>query len=448
MNDMTAIRHRAFACCGLISLAVLSACGGSGGGAKPDLYVPDTLTIQVAPVFTKQPQSHSVPAGHPVNFSVAASFSDGYQWTRNGVEEAGSTSPTYASITSSLRDSGDVIRAVIRAGTTTVISDPALLLIEGVGVRTLAGGAPESTLARVDGMGKEARFVGAGSMTQDSAGNFLVVETGRQAIRKVTPTGVVTTWINGLAADAGVRFPRHIAAGANGVVYVTDGDAERATALRKIGADGKVSTIELAGDPRNPLIDPIPMQTRYTALAADAAGNVYVASMATRLVADDACSSCMSHAVVRKIAPDGKVTLLLSTGRAPTSVTHLVRGLAADKAGNVYALDAEQLYKIDAAGVASIVMTNGLAHINVITTDTANNVYFAAQPLSGLPSTWPAGAIGKVTPQGLVSVLADPSKDERFAINFLGYMPLGIAVDAAGAVYLSEPDRISKRVLP
>jgi sugar lactone lactonase YvrE len=146
-------------------------------------------------------------------------------------------------------------------------------------VSTLAGAPMQN--AYVDGTGSNARFLAPAGLTIDRSGNLFV--TDRNAIRKVTSAGVVTT-IAGIADTAGsvdgtgssARFnqPWGISVDSAGVLFVTD-----LYAIRKITPAGVVSTI--AGTSGWTNTDGVGSQAIFHSLfgiALDANGNLYVAN--------------------------------------------------------------------------------------------------------------------------------------------------------------------------
>jgi sugar lactone lactonase YvrE len=98
-------------------------------------------------------------------------------------------------------------------------------------VTTLAGTA--GSLGTNDGIGAAARFSGPSYLAVDRGGSIYVTDTANSTIRKVSSTGVVTTVI-GKAGNSGAMLklfpegiyqPGDLAIDANGVLYVIYGNA-------------------------------------------------------------------------------------------------------------------------------------------------------------------------------------------------------------------------------
>ena len=432
---------------GLLCLAGVTACGSDND--TPPVKVGPGAYPAVMPGISAQPKPQTVQAGQSATFAVSAVGDRPltYQWTRNAVPIPGATLSTYTTAPVTLADSGDVLRVVVRAEPNIVLnSDPVPLLVDGAGARVLAGGAAVPASSQVDGVGKEAYFLSAGPITGDYAGNLLLLDAQNVSVRKITPAGVVTTAIVGAGTPPVMQFPRDVAAGANGAIYVIDSaTATAAQSVKKIGADRAVSTLDLGatqGDPVGANVAP----PAFTALTSDAAGNLYVASEVTR-PGEPECSSCFKRAIVRKVAPDGKVTIVFeSTG--PHSSAPAIIDLAVDKNGTLYVVD-RGIRKVDASGVATTLLGTDQAFVNAIALDSGGNLYFATEPFSGRPSSWPLHAIGKIAPDGKVTVAADPNgSDARFKSAAWITRPAGLVLDAAGALYVSGNGRVLKLVLP
>jgi sugar lactone lactonase YvrE len=222
-------------------------------------------------------------------------------------------------------------------------------------VTTLAGTAGQGGSA--DGTGATARFNKPNGLAVDSAGNIYVADTENDTIRKITPSGVVTT-LAGSAGQVGstdgtgaaARFdqPYGVGLDAAGNVYVTDAS----TTIRKITPSGVVTTLAgSAGQVGS--TDGTGAAARFNnalSLAVDGAGNVYVADT--------------FNYTIRKITPSGVVTTLAGTAGQPGSTDgtgatarfNNPSGVALDAAGNVYATDAvSTLRRITPDGVVTTV---------------------------------------------------------------------------------------------
>jgi hypothetical protein len=263
------------------------------------------------------------------------------------------------------------------------------------GAVTTFAGLP-GAFGSADGTGSAARFWHPFSVAVDTAGALYVADSGNNAIRKVTPAGVVTT-LAGLAGNAGnadgtgsgARFnsPGGVAVDAAGTVYVAD---TLNHTIRRVTAGGVVTTpAGLAGAFGG--ADGTGSAARFyfpRGVAVDAAGTVYVADQV--------------NYTIRRITAGGVVTTLAGLARVPGSADGTgsaarflnPTGLAVDGAGTVFVADSENQ-------IIRRITTGG-----VVTT------------IGGL-----AGAIGSA--DGAASAA-------RF------FYPYGVAVDAAGSIYVAD----------
>ena len=184
--------------------------------------------------------------------------------------------------------------AVDSAGSTVYVSDSFNQVVRKINVSTgavttLAGYPFDGPVPDVDGTGSNARLNYPAGIAVDKNGNVYVTEESASTVRKITPGGVVTTLAGtftpngsyeGTADGTGpaARFyaPWGIAVDAQGIVYVAEyGNCT----IRKITPTGVVTT--LGGAPvRNGMNDATGSGARFylpAGIASDATGKIYIA---------------------------------------------------------------------------------------------------------------------------------------------------------------------------
>jgi sugar lactone lactonase YvrE len=311
-------------------------------------------------------------------------------------------------------------------------------------VTTLAGsGASVTTLAGsgarggVDGDGAEASFSGPSGVAVDSSGNVYVADRGNHKIRKIAPSGTVTTLAgsgvaggaDGRGTAASFRFPTGVAVDASGNVYVTEqsywayaggSDAD----IRRITPDGEVTTVAALGQ----------LVMTEAGLAVDTSGNLYVADAGD--IADG------GRGKILKIAPDGVVTILAGSGT--TNPVSNPLGLAVGSLEGLYVADAETGYvtKLEPGGSSEVLARN----LNIpagVTVDGSGNVYVAEPGSHAIRKVAPDGTVTTVAGTGLAGDSDGPGTEASF--NF----PTGVALDRSGNLYVADRDnnRIRKIVM-
>ena len=199
-------------------------------------------------------------------------------------------------------------------------------------VSTLAGSGANGS---ADGDGIVAQFSDPTGVAVDAAGTVYVADGGNSRIRKITPAGVVSTlagstpgFADGVGAAAQFQFPWGVAVDAGGNVYVADHSNHR---IRRITPTGEVSTLAGSTEGSSDGVGAAAQFSEPGAVAVDAGGAVYVADG--------------GNSRIRKITPAGVVSTLagsspgLADGVGAAAQFSFQRSVAVDAAGNIYVGD-------------------------------------------------------------------------------------------------------------
>lgn len=263
-------------------------------------------------------------------------------------------------------------------------------------VSTFAG---DGTANSVDGTGTAASFNAPQSIAIDGSGNLYVSEYVGCKIRKITPGGVVTTLAgsgqagskDGQGSAATFNFPNSLIVDVANNVYVSQ---NWDSIIRKITPTGLVTTI--AGDGLGGYIEGNAMTARFLlpyGFAIDAANNIFIADTGNGYIRKLSTTNIVStfagngvhntnpafynpagivfdaegdlfvtdeyYGTVSKVTPDGNVALF--AGSKNSGIFYFPQGITIDAEGNLYVADGGNnvIKKITVNGVISKFVGDG-----------------------------------------------------------------------------------------
>jgi uncharacterized protein (TIGR03437 family) len=281
-----------------------------------------------------------------------------------------------------------------------------------------------------------------------------VAEYGSSRIRKIDTAGKITTAIGdgtqGFAGDGGppnkvqMSLPTSVVADSSGNLYFADSLNNR---IRKL-AGGNVSTFAGNGVLSRSGDGGAAASAQLNAplgVAVDGAGNLYIADTANN--------------VVRRVASNGAISNFAGTGAAGSSGDGSAataaqlngpQGLAVDSAGTLYIADTQnhRVRKVaggtistvagsGTAGFAGDGSAAGSAQLNApfgVAVDAAGNLYIAEFGNNRVRKVSTNGNINTLAGNGVAGFSGDGGQATGAMING----PQGVAVDGAGNVYIAD----------
>jgi uncharacterized protein (TIGR03437 family) len=324
--------------------------------------------------------------------------------------------------------------------------------VAGTGTATFTG---DTGLANVAGVNSPY------GVAADNAGNLYIADYGNDRIRKINSSGVITTiagcgevtstCIQTGTGDGGpatatlTTGPWDVVADNAGNVYFTDSGTNR---VRKVDSSGTITTV--AGGGSQGLVEGgVAVNTQLgnpVGLAIDSNGNLYLTDVLTNRVL--------------KVTPSGIITTVAGNGGKGSSGDGLPatgaalnspHGVAVDSAGNVYIADTAnaRVRKVNTAGVISTIAGNGQAGLPTngaaavssslsapwgVKVDANGNVFISDPPNIRVFEVSASGTITTLAGTGTAGFAGDGGPPASALLE----NPTGLAVDAAGDLYIAD----------
>ncbi|MBO9561727.1 MAG: hypothetical protein J7621_03100 [Niastella sp.] len=294
----------------------------------------------------------------------------------------------------------------------------------------------------------------------DNAGNVYIADGTNHRIRKIDKAGIITTIAgtgangfagdNGAATSAQLSAPEGLLADAAGNILFADKGNDR---IRKISPSGVITTIAGTkynyspnyGDGGSATSDSVRLNAP-NAIALDKAGNLFIADWASGRIRKVTASTGIITTIAGK-RPSG----LAGNGDGGPALNAKIpypTGLAFDQAGNLFIVSEQTIRKIDLSGIITTIAGTGQG---------------SGDPGNGGPAIsaniWPVditfnnfdeliiadygrSLLRKIDKNGIIYTLAGgynaPLGDGGKPINAGLTYPTGVACDGTGNIYIAD----------
>jgi len=281
---------------------------------------------------------------------------------------------------------------------------------------------------------RDAFFSGAMGLSVDSSGIVYVADTYNHRIRKVTPSGVVSTLAgsvggnsDGIGTNANFYRPYDITMDANGVMYIADTYSQR---IRKLViSTGEVTTI--AGSDIG-FADGTGAAANFylpTGVALDSSGNIYV-------------TDSYNYRIRKVVISTGEVTTIAGNGNqgfddgeAINTATFTYPGaIAVDSSDNIFVSESNNtMIRKISNGTVSSLGVDMFYDPGGIAVDSSGNIFVCNAGTSQIyKMNSDTGVVTTIAGNGSAGNVNGPGASASF------FCPFGIDVDPSGNLYVCD----------
>ena len=332
-------------------------------------------------------------------------------------------------------------------------------------ITTMAGNGRALTNSGYSGNGGAAtnaslNHPGGGAL--DAVGNLYIADSFNNCVRKVDTNGIMTTVAGnnskgysgdgGAATSASLDWPYSVALDAFGNLFIADTWNNR---IRKVDTGGIVTTVAGNGTAGYSGDGGAATGAELNwpgAVGLDAVGNLYIADQGNNRI-----RKVDTNGIITTVAGNGTNGYSGDGGEATNASLNGPSGLGSDAIGNLYIADLgnSRIRQVDPNGIITTVAGNGIAAFSGdggagtnaslnnplgVALDAAGDLYIADQVNQRIRKVDNHGIITTIAGNGIAAFSGDGGTATNASLDY----PYSVALDATGNLYI--PDTGNNRI--